>query len=107
MKEVEKVIRDGMVAVLVSPGYGAGWSSWGADGLQELLMYDREFVEAAEAGVSDIQPIVDRVLGENYLYTGGWGDIKVEWLPAGTRFVLQEYDGNEYIATADSLVHVA
>ena len=25
---IEKVVRDGKVAVLVSPGYGAGWSTW-------------------------------------------------------------------------------
>ena len=25
---MEKVIRDGKVAVLYSPGYGAGWSTW-------------------------------------------------------------------------------
>src|SRR6478609_2455061 len=26
-----KVIRDGMVAVIVSPGFGAGWSTWADD----------------------------------------------------------------------------
>ena len=34
---MEKVIRDGKVAVLYSPGYGAGWFSW--HGIEELL-YD-------------------------------------------------------------------
>lgn len=28
---MDKVIRDGMVAVIYSPGYGAGWSSWNRD----------------------------------------------------------------------------
>ena len=27
-RHIEKVVRDGKVAVLVSPGYGAGWSTW-------------------------------------------------------------------------------
>lgn len=31
MSNVEKYIKDGMVAVAISPGYGAGWSSWEHD----------------------------------------------------------------------------
>ena len=25
---IDKAINDGMVAILYSPGFGAGWSSW-------------------------------------------------------------------------------
>lgn len=28
---MKKLIRDGKVAVLVSPGFGAGWSTWNGD----------------------------------------------------------------------------
>ena len=28
---MEKIIEDGKVAVLVSKGYGAGWSTWNLD----------------------------------------------------------------------------
>ena len=28
---VEKLERDGKVAILYSPGYGAGWSTWNDD----------------------------------------------------------------------------
>ena len=27
----DKVIRDGKVAVIISPGFGAGWSTWADD----------------------------------------------------------------------------
>jgi hypothetical protein len=33
---MDKVIRDGQVAVLYSPGFGAGWYSWNRE-MPELL----------------------------------------------------------------------
>ncbi len=42
---MEKVIRNGMVAVLVSPGYGAGWYSWNDH--KELLFHPK-IVEMVE-----------------------------------------------------------
>ena len=59
----EKVIRDGKVAVLISPGYGAGWSTWSSD-YRDLLPFDRRFVEAAEAGVEDIAPVAKELTGD-------------------------------------------
>ena len=44
----EKVIRDGKVAVLVSPEFGAGWSTW-ADNA-EVAMFDPEVVAWVERG---------------------------------------------------------
>jgi hypothetical protein len=34
---MEKVIRDGKVAVLYSPGYGAGWYSWNRDQVRDQV----------------------------------------------------------------------
>jgi hypothetical protein len=39
---MNKLVRDGKVAVLYSTGYGAGWYSW--HGIEELL-YDSVVVE--------------------------------------------------------------
>ena len=44
---MEKVIRDGQVAVLYSPGYGAGWFTW--HGVEELL-FDPKVVDMLESG---------------------------------------------------------
>lgn len=44
--EPKRVVRDGKVAVLVSPGYGAGWSTWAAG---EEVMFCPEIVAAVEA----------------------------------------------------------
>ena len=37
-----RVVRDGYVAVLYSPGYGAGWYSWHR---KEELLYDPTIVQ--------------------------------------------------------------
>ena len=39
----KKYIRDGQVAVIYSPGYGAGWSTWNEH--EELLSTDARIVE--------------------------------------------------------------
>ena len=43
---MNKVIENGFVAVLYSPGYGAGWSTWNyEDGLNETLLFHPALVE--------------------------------------------------------------
>jgi hypothetical protein len=44
---MEKVIRDGKVGVLYSPGHGAGWYSW--HDVEELI-YDPSIVGWVEQG---------------------------------------------------------
>ena len=43
-----KSIRDGKVAILYSPGYGAGWSTWNRDKYREFLLHDEKLVEMVE-----------------------------------------------------------
>lgn len=105
--EPEKLIRDGKVAVLISPGFGAGWSTWAGDGLDRFALFDRRLVEAAEAGVDDIEPLIKKLTGKEYFYCGGWRDVVVKWLPQGTAFYVDEYDGNESIRTTEDLTYVA
>ena len=99
---VEKVIRNGQVAILVSPQYGAGWSTWCDVNQRETALFDKRLIEAAEAGVKDIEPLAEEIFGDNYFYCGGWCDIKIEWLPIGTRFRIDEYDGSETLRLLDS-----
>lgn len=89
---VEKVERNGKVAVIVSPGFGAGWSTW-AD-RQDAAVFAPDVVEWIEAGKP--YDLTLRVkLGEKYGYTGGLDDVEITWLPKGTQFVIDEYDGSE------------
>lgn len=97
-----KVIRDGMVAVLYSPGYGAGWSTW-AHGLDDWAVFAPEVVEWVEqgkpGGTDQLEEIVKSVHGDKYAYCGGGMDLEIEWIPAGTQFKIDEYDGAESVST--------
>lgn len=44
---------------------------------------------------------------ENWPYDGGMDDLEIEWLPVGTRFKINEYDGKESLETLDDLCFVA
>ena len=90
---MERCVRDGRVAVLVSPGFGAGWYSW--HGI-EALLFDPAVVELVESGAesSVIQQYCEELYGDEP-YFGGAGDLIVEWVPVGARFRVHEYDGSE------------
>jgi len=95
----DKVVRDGKVAVLYSPGFGAGWSTW--DNEKDFLMFDSKLVEFAESGApeEDVEIYLRSV--NKSAYTGGWDDIKIKWISQGSRFKIDEYDGSESIVFAD------
>lgn len=90
---MEKVIKDGKVGVLVSPGFGAGFSTWG---YPMEAIFDPTLIELVEN--QKIQEAVDYCestwKGE---YSGGVQDLVVFWVPEGTKFQIVEYDGSESI----------
>jgi len=97
----DKVIRDGMVAVLYSPGYGAGWSTWAHnDDIAKFITFDRRLVAAAErnAAGDEVEELLSDIFGpDTYVGTGGWDQIKIAWVEKGQRFHITEYDGSESI----------
>ena len=106
MAQVEKKIVDGKVAVLVSPGFGAGWSTW-SSAFGDFLVFDKGLVELAERGApaEEAEARVKEVFGEDaYVYMGGWSNVEIRWLPEGHRFYIHEYDGSESVVDADNLV---
>lgn len=104
MADYIKFYRGGKVAVLYSPGFGAGWSTWSYGERAEQLAFDARLVQAALNGVNDIQPLLDEIFGPSaHTYPGGWGTIKIKWLPVGTRFTIKEYDGAEFVKLLGSL----
>jgi hypothetical protein len=94
---MKKYIREGKVAVLYSPGWGAGWSTWNSVSAGDALIFDPEVVEMLFAGVEDDEIIeyCERQYPDGYF--GGVRDLEVEWVPVGTQFKIEEYDGNESI----------
>ena len=95
---MDKVIRDGKVAVLYSPGYGAGWYTWGD--LPDDALFDPDMVEAVLAeDYARAEAISKRKWPD--AYTGGIKQMEVEWVPIGTAFRLTEYDGYERVEFYD------
>ena len=98
---MEKVIKDGKVAVVIAPHFGGGWSTWNEDKLAETLLFHPMIVNAVLSGNRhdlDEGWFVEN-LGEEYRYvwTGSRGDLEVEWVKEGTVFKIDEYDGSESI----------
>lgn len=98
----DKVVRDGKVAVLVSPGFGAGWYTWN-QAHPELLFLPR-VVEMVlnSTSYSEIEAYVQSIYGEDEIYVGGVHDLVVEWVPQGSQFLIEEYDGSESLKLKDS-----
>lgn len=54
VERVERYTRkDGKIAVLISPGYGAGWSTWAPEKDVEALLFDAKIVKAVLAGLHE------------------------------------------------------
>lgn len=107
---MEKYIKDGKVGVLVSPGWGAGWSTWGDDGLRDQLAMDSRFVQAKLDGWDKhkVEELAERVFGEDAcVYCGSWSKTEVYWISVGEKFVITEHDGHESLMTIDYLTMTA
>ena len=101
MKKYEK---DGKVAVLVSPGFGAGWSTWNHPKYREILTMDCDIVEAIISGSIDIvESIVKDKIGDGYICYLGLKDVVVKWVEKGTAFEISEYDGSESLRIINNI----
>ena len=104
---MEKVIRNGQVAVLYSPGFGAGWYSWNEK--KELLFHPKlvEMVENNKQKEITEEFCKDLLNTDDYICVLGAGNLQIEWLDEGTVFEIDEYDGSEYIRTLKNLTLIA
>ena len=95
---MEKYEKDGEVAILVSPGFGAGWSTWN----QASLAYDKKVVEYYlehkddDISEEELEKAFNE-MGYDHVYFGGYDQIEIVWLPKGQQFRITEYDGSERI----------
>ena len=93
---MKKIIRDGQVAVLYSPGFGAGWFTWNPT--FPVCIFDPEIVRMIEKETDryEIAQFAESKYGEEF-YSGGADDLRIMWLAEGTKFIINEYDGSESI----------
>ena len=102
---MEKYVNErGEVGVLVSYGFGAGWSTWSGYIDAQFLAMDKTLVEMAlnNTSADEVETYIKGVKGD-VPYMGGWDDVEVEWLARGTVFVIEEYDGSESLRTISDL----
>lgn len=92
----DKYINDeGLVGVIISPGFGAGFHSWNDipglcfdKDIIQMIMEDKpiqeleDFVEAKYEHTEDVS-------------TSGLAQAEVHWIEPGTQFFIDEYDGSE------------
>ena len=91
---MNKLIRDGKVAVLYSPGFGAGWYTWNYN--HPEILFDPAIVKFVEKEKWDeLATYVELKYPE--IYKSGMTELQVEWIPEGTEFKVTEYDGAESI----------
>lgn len=99
-KGTELYQKNGKVGVLVSPGFGAGWSTWNCP----QLAYDKRVIEYWLNHKKD-----DLLFGEEAskaeelfnswgykgVYFGGFKNLVLKWVVKGEPFRISEYDGFE------------
>jgi len=96
---IEKLSKDGKVAVLYSPGFGAGWYTWNTDTPE--ILFDPAIVKFVEKEKwAELKTYV--ALKYPDIYSGGLDDLRVAWIPEGTLFKVNDYDGNESIELKDN-----
>ena len=94
---MNKVVRDGKVAVLVSHGWGAGFHTWGApiEAIFDPALVDMIVNEQIQEAIKYVESTYPDA------YAGGVEDLTVHWILEGTKFLITEYDGNESLMFQD------
>lgn len=95
---MEKLIRNGKVAVIISRGFGSGWS-----GSNEILAMDMDIALAVEAKDWEAvkQIVVEKFGEEHEVSFYGLEDCVIRWVDIGRKFIIEEYDGAESIRFLD------
>lgn len=93
--------------ILVSPGFGAGWSTWAHSNQKQVAEYE-PIIEYIENGgdpseLRDDHELVIQMkkdLAMSYFFTGGAADLIVKELKDNTAYRINEYDGSESVQTS-------
>ena len=97
---MRKLSENGKVAVLYSPGFGAGWYSWNPD--YPEILFDPAMVTLVEKEQYDeLATYVE--LKYPGIFTGGLRQLEVAWLEEGSLFRVVEYDGSEVIEVQEDI----
>ena len=100
---MNKLIDNGKVAVLYSPNFGAGWSTWNPE-VPELIFDPAIVVFVEKDQWAELETYV--TLKYPGIFKGGMKDLAVAWLPVGSEFRIHDNDGSESIEIKEELVWI-
>lgn len=106
---MDKVIRDGKVAVIVSRGFGAGWSTWNDYEKKDFFLFDPVLVDIVlneddiAVRKTKIEKRCNEVFPNEYNCILGIEGLSIDWVDEKSRFIVHEYDGAEYLMTDSSM----
>jgi hypothetical protein len=67
---------------------------------------DRKFMLDTDLPNTDATKKTENFLksiGYDDVFLGGFHQLEIAWLPIGTKFLIKQYDGSEYIETVDEI----
>jgi hypothetical protein len=87
--ELFKIIREGKTAVAITSSYGSGWSSNGG-----ANAIDAQFNVLF---LTDQIDKIKEICKQMEYYDGGVDKVQIEWIDIGEEFIINNYDGEEYM----------
>ena len=102
----DKYVVNGKYAVIVHPGFGAGFSTW-CDGVEAhnyrfiKYLFDKGYVKNNKIKVprdklkeceSYLYSIIKK---DGYVYIGGLNNSNIVWVDLDDDYIIEEYDGYE------------
>jgi hypothetical protein len=97
---------NGKTGVLISTGFGAGWSSWCLDNDEKFVkLFDKVLVKMLLDTNGVITKDIVEYVEEKYPsdYNGGIEGLEVHFIPKGHKFFIKENDGHEQIVMYEDI----
>lgn len=99
---MEKLVRDGKVAVIIGSGYGENWSTYATGKSNEEAVFCPRLALAVLGESGETVDEVSRELFPN-LREFSTPRLQVEWVPVGVKFFIIEEDGKETLWREDEI----
>lgn len=97
---IEKYYNEnGEVGILISRGFGAGWSTCDYNHGYDIAMDKRIIEKWLTSPNSDEMKEFLNSIGYEGIYMGGYKNLYLEFIEPGTLFYIDEYDGAESLVT--------
>lgn len=99
---MEKLIRNGEVAVITGSGFGENWSTQASGEQQEKSLFCPRLALAILGESGETVNVVSRELFPK-LREFSVPNLQVEWVPVGVKFFVTEEDGKETLWREDEI----